>query len=65
MALKGKLGMFSCFEVDIIRLYLDPDVIFILLFDEVDKTSPDLSVNNFFRQRRVHIESGANIHGYR
>ena len=37
MVLKRKLGVFTGFEVDVIRLYLEPNVICAMLFDGVDK----------------------------
>jgi hypothetical protein len=49
MALKGKLGVFSCVEIDVIRLDLDLGVASVVLFDEVNKFVPILTVYNSFR----------------
>jgi hypothetical protein len=65
VALKGKLGVFPCFEVDVIRLYLDLGVSFVMLFDDADKPAPVSSIYDSFRQRRNLIETGVNSHGCR
>jgi hypothetical protein len=49
VALKGKLRVFTCIEVDVIRLYLDLGVIFVMFFDEIDKPCPILLVFDSFR----------------
>jgi hypothetical protein len=65
VALKGELGVLSCFKVNVIRLYLDLGVSFVPLFDDVDKPAPVVSIYDSFRQRRSHIETGVKCHGCR
>lgn len=48
MALKGKLGMFARFEVDVVRLHFNLGVVFVMLFNHIDESPPVVAIYDTF-----------------
>lgn len=64
MTLKGETWVFTSFEQDAILLYLNPQIVFIMTFDNVQELFPVTCINGSFGKARDHIETSVDAHGY-